>query len=159
MTSCDEAALYLIKAFGGEDVMKRVVGGTKWWQVRGVRGYVPLFFSLNRPSYLTPDARMQFRLDAEWITTKKDWKNERKRAKEHRGPLARSQEHTGERPELSDPTLTSLSPDLAGGAGASSKITETPRDSAAYQPEMDAMRCILYTHGGMDTLILRRLSG
>lgn len=44
--SCDEAAVYLIKAFGGEDVMKRVVGGTKWWQVRGTRGYVP--FSLNR---------------------------------------------------------------------------------------------------------------
>jgi hypothetical protein len=41
--SCDEAAVYLIKAFGGEDVMKRVVGGTKWWQVRGLRGYVPIF--------------------------------------------------------------------------------------------------------------------
>jgi hypothetical protein len=53
MASCDEAALYLIKAFGGEDVMKRVVGGTKWWQVRGIRGYEPL---LNRPSYLTSDA-------------------------------------------------------------------------------------------------------
>ena len=45
MTSCDEAASYLIKAFGGEDVMKRVVGGTKWWQVRGIRGYMPLLFS------------------------------------------------------------------------------------------------------------------
>jgi hypothetical protein len=40
MASCDEAAVYLIKAFRGEQVMKRVVGGTKWWQVRGVRGYV-----------------------------------------------------------------------------------------------------------------------
>ena len=25
--------------------MKRVVGGTKWWQVRGLRGYVSLSFS------------------------------------------------------------------------------------------------------------------
>jgi len=41
MSSCDEAAIYLIKAFRGEEVMKRVVGGTKWWQVRGIRGYVP----------------------------------------------------------------------------------------------------------------------
>lgn len=40
MASCDEAAVYLIKAFRGEQVMKAVVGGTKWWQVRGIRGYV-----------------------------------------------------------------------------------------------------------------------
>jgi hypothetical protein len=40
MASCDEAAVYLIKAFRGEQVMKKVVGGTKWWQVRGIRGYV-----------------------------------------------------------------------------------------------------------------------
>ena len=102
---------------------------------------------------------MQFRLDAEWITTKKDLQNAQKRAKEHACPLATPQEHTGEHPELSDPTLNGLSPDLTGGAGVSSKITETSRNSAAYQPEMDAMRCILYSHGGTDTLILRRLSG
>ncbi|KAF8514646.1 lipase/ esterase [Hysterangium stoloniferum] len=35
---CDIAAVHLIKAFGGEDVTKRVIGGTKWWQVRGIRG-------------------------------------------------------------------------------------------------------------------------
>lgn len=40
MASCDEAAVYLITAFRGEQVMKSVVGGTKWWQVRGIRGYV-----------------------------------------------------------------------------------------------------------------------
>ena len=101
---------------------------------------------------------MQFRLDAEWITTKKDYQNVHERAKGYGGPLATPQEHTGERPEISDPTLNGLSLDLAGGAGASSTITETPRDSATYHPEMDAMRCILYSHGGMDTLIPRRLS-
>ena len=40
MSCCDDAATYLIKALGGEEVTKRVVGGTKWWQVRGVRGCV-----------------------------------------------------------------------------------------------------------------------
>lgn len=40
MTCCDDAATYLIEALGGEDVAKRVVGGVKWWQVRGnVNGY------------------------------------------------------------------------------------------------------------------------
>lgn len=39
MSSCDDAAEYLIKALGGEEVTRRVVGGTRWWQVRGVKGY------------------------------------------------------------------------------------------------------------------------
>lgn len=44
MSCCDEAAKYLIKALGGEEFTKRVVGGTKWWQVRGVKGCVLLYF-------------------------------------------------------------------------------------------------------------------
>lgn len=40
MSCCDEAATYLIEAFGGEEVMKQTVGGTKWWQVRGIKGCV-----------------------------------------------------------------------------------------------------------------------
>lgn len=40
MSCCDEAAIYLIKAFGGEEIMKKTVGGTKWWQVRGIKGCV-----------------------------------------------------------------------------------------------------------------------
>lgn len=35
---CDKAANYLIKAFGGETMTSRVVGGTRWWQVRGLDG-------------------------------------------------------------------------------------------------------------------------
>ena len=46
----------------------------------------------------------------------------------------------------------------SGDQGAASRKKEAPRDSAAYQPEMDEMRCILYAHGGMDPLIPRRLS-
>jgi hypothetical protein len=40
MSCCDAAAQHLITALGGDQVCKRVVGGTKWWQVRGVRGCV-----------------------------------------------------------------------------------------------------------------------
>lgn len=40
LSCCDEAAIYLIKALGGEDVARDIVGGIKWWQVRGVNGYV-----------------------------------------------------------------------------------------------------------------------
>jgi hypothetical protein len=38
VSKCEEAASYLIKALGGEDVAKRLIGGVKWWQVRGVNG-------------------------------------------------------------------------------------------------------------------------
>ncbi|CCL99228.1 uncharacterized protein FIBRA_01243 [Fibroporia radiculosa] len=58
MTCCDDAATYLIQALGGEEVTKRIVGGTKWWQVRGIRG-----------------------IDAEWLTAKKDWAEAKRRRK------------------------------------------------------------------------------
>ncbi|KAI9441922.1 hypothetical protein H4582DRAFT_1811008 [Lactarius indigo] len=129
MSCCDEAAIYLIKAFGGEDMMKRVVGGTKWWQVRGIRG-----------------------LDAEWISTKKDWQSAQRRAKERRGSTAVPQEPTAERPELHLPNAASeppLSPGAeAGHQSGAPTSNDTSRDSATYQPEMDEMRCILFSHGG-----------
>jgi hypothetical protein len=40
MSVCDAAAEHLIAALGGPEVCARVVGGTKWWQVRGRRGCV-----------------------------------------------------------------------------------------------------------------------
>jgi hypothetical protein len=40
MSCCDQAATYLIEALGGEEMARRVVGGVKWWQVRGVNGFV-----------------------------------------------------------------------------------------------------------------------
>lgn len=39
VSCCDEAAPYLIQALGGEEHAKHIVGGTKWWQVRGIPGY------------------------------------------------------------------------------------------------------------------------
>jgi acetyl esterase/lipase len=58
LSCCDEAASYVIQALGGEELAKRLVGGTKWWQVRGVKG-----------------------IDAEWITARKDYRKAKKRSK------------------------------------------------------------------------------
>ncbi|KAL4079158.1 hypothetical protein J3A83DRAFT_4086567 [Scleroderma citrinum] len=58
VSSCDEAAPYLIQALGGEEHAKRMVGGTKWWQVRGIPG-----------------------IDGEWMTARKDWQEAKKRHK------------------------------------------------------------------------------
>ncbi|KAF9646179.1 alpha/beta-hydrolase [Thelephora ganbajun] len=58
MSCCDQAAEYLIDALGGESAVKRIVGGTKWWQIRGING-----------------------VDGEWIVARKDWQEAKKRAK------------------------------------------------------------------------------
>ncbi|KAH8115380.1 alpha/beta-hydrolase [Phellopilus nigrolimitatus] len=55
MTCCDDAATYLIEALGGEEKTRQLVGGTKWWQVRGVKG-----------------------VDSQWIVARKDHQEARK---------------------------------------------------------------------------------
>ena len=35
---CDQAAEHLIKVLGDEEATKAIVGGTEWWQIRGVEG-------------------------------------------------------------------------------------------------------------------------
>ncbi|KAJ4483550.1 hypothetical protein J3R30DRAFT_3285414 [Lentinula aciculospora] len=59
MSSCDEAAKYLITAFGGQQIAVKLVGGVKWWQVRSLDG-----------------------VDAQWITAKKDWQEAKRRHKD-----------------------------------------------------------------------------
>lgn len=117
ISCCDEAAKILIQAFGGEEMTKKIVGGTKWWQVRGVKG-----------------------VDAEWIAAKKDWKEAKRRYKmaqeKDRQP---SDEHSRMPTTASEPSSQS----------SSSQQNGVPSDSAPdYHPDMDEMRCILYTHGG-----------
>lgn len=58
MSSCDDAAKYLVQALGGQDATRRVAGGVKWWQARATNG-----------------------VDAEWIMTKKDLREANKRDK------------------------------------------------------------------------------
>lgn len=61
-------------------------------------------------------------VDAEWIVTKKDWQEAKKRYK------------------AQEKIRTSLGKDSAQNAQ-----DDVP---TGYQPDMDEMRCILYTHGG-----------
>lgn len=53
MSSCDRAAKAIIDYFGPEDI-KNVVGGEKWWQVRGLNG-----------------------VEAQWVAMTSDWKKAR----------------------------------------------------------------------------------
>ncbi|KAF7362269.1 Abhydrolase-3 domain-containing protein [Mycena venus] len=76
---------------------EKLVGGCKWWQVRGVPG-----------------------VDAQWVTAKKDWQEAKRRHK-----MQNKSKISAEAPPV-DPAA----------------------DSAPYEEHMDAMRCILYSHGG-----------
>ncbi|KAI6046335.1 hypothetical protein EDC04DRAFT_2630038 [Pisolithus marmoratus] len=106
VSCCDEAANYLIEALGGEDHAKRIVGGTKWWQVRGIPG-----------------------IDAEWITSKKVWQEDKKRR-------AQSKENG------------TMSPSPPTSDSTASPGTSSPEASSTYHRDMDGLRCILYAHGG-----------
>jgi len=50
MSCCHEAAQILIAVLGGEEMTKKVAGGTRWWQVRGIAG-----------------------VEANWVANKKEW--------------------------------------------------------------------------------------
>ena len=119
MSSCNDAALHLVKAFGGEDVARRVVGGVKWWQVRGLKGLSGYTISPGIPLF------MLHSVDAQWISTKKDWREAKRRHKMQQGKKG------------------SNSP--GGNASPESGPESVP---GAYNKEMDEMRCILYAHGG-----------
>ncbi|KIP11336.1 hypothetical protein PHLGIDRAFT_21763 [Phlebiopsis gigantea 11061_1 CR5-6] len=110
MSCCDEAATIVIQALGGEEMTKHIVGGTKWWQVRGVKG-----------------------VNAEWIATKKDWQEAKRRFKQRGAGRASNDDHARR--------STSGSTD----SGHEGVPQDAPPD---YHPDMDEMRCILYTHGG-----------
>lgn len=75
MSCCDEAATYLVQVLGGEETARRVVGGVKWWQVRGISGCV--LCSLLSGSYV----KSKFSVDGQWITAKKDWREAKRRYK------------------------------------------------------------------------------
>ena len=65
LSKCEEAASYLISALGGEEVTKRLIGGVKWWQGRGVNGSAMLY-AISRSMSLNTF----YRVDAEWIYDK-----------------------------------------------------------------------------------------
>ncbi|KAI0301668.1 hypothetical protein B0F90DRAFT_287335 [Multifurca ochricompacta] len=78
ISCCDDAARVLVEVFGGEHEAKRILGGVKWWQVRGTdKG-----------------------IDAEWIMDKKDWKeyNRQERAAATSTPVSASTNGGGSSP-------------------------------------------------------------
>lgn len=57
--------------------MRRVVGGVKWWQVRGINGYA--CFPFTSILIIERDS-----VDGQWITAKKDWREAKRRHKSQR---------------------------------------------------------------------------
>ena len=89
LSKCEEAASYLIKALGGEGVAKRLIGGVKWWQVRGVNGSAILspIWSIFLNTF--------YSVDAQWITAKTDWEDSKRRHKTQREEGSTSFSPTG----------------------------------------------------------------
>lgn len=70
----------MVEAFGGVEEARRQVGGSEWWQVRGLKG-----------------------VEAEWIVVKRDWaereKEEKKRERERKGKEKEKETVEEENPE------------------------------------------------------------
>lgn len=80
LSCCSLAAGHLVEAFGGVEEARRQVGGSEWWQVRGLKG-----------------------VEAEWIVVKRDWaereKEEKKRERERKGKEKENETVEEENPE------------------------------------------------------------
>jgi len=120
MSCCDKAAEYLIGVLGGESATKQLVGGTKWWQIRGVKGCGVI--SVHSSKGLICGCSS---VDGEWIVGKKDWQEAEKNAesKECRGRCSKQ------------PATTDSAP-----------VEDTSEPD--YTPDMDEQKCILFFHGG-----------
>lgn len=82
------------------------------------------------------------RVNAEWIATKKDWQEAKRRYKQRGAGRASNDDHARR--------STSGSTD----SGHEGVPQDAPPD---YHPDMDEMRCILYTHGGKTIKTAHRL--
>jgi len=131
MSCCDQAAECLIDALGGESVTKKVVGGTKWWQIRGVNGC-----GITSDCPCKELIRGCSSVDGEWIVAKKDWQEARKRAKSKERRDKSKERREEERKKSAQHSTT-----------ADSASTDDTSESG-YTPDMDEQRCILYFHGG-----------
>lgn len=131
MSCCEQAAECLIDALGGESATKKIVGGTKWWQIRGVPGY-GVIFDCPRGELIYSFSS----IDGEWIVAKKDWQEAKKRAKSKERREKSKQRREKERDKSAQQSSTTDS--------VSAEDTSDPD----YTPDMDEQRCILYLHGG-----------
>lgn len=101
-------------------------------------------------------------MDAEWLTAKKDWQEAKRRAKEQQEPHKQGLKKNRSmsirlngRPKTAEtvaPEVLNGDDNVGGGARRAKKEGNQDDDdepNGTYQPEMDEMRCILYSHGGM----------
>jgi hypothetical protein len=89
----------------------------------------------SRESFLSP-SDIFCSVDAQWITAKKDWREHKKQYKEKNGKRY--------------PTA---------GVAPSTDALNGSEDSGEYQKDMDEMRCILYAHGGLITVLCGFIRG
>ncbi|KAG8806396.1 hypothetical protein FRC17_005038, partial [Serendipita sp. 399] len=86
LVCCELASKHIITALGGEESAKKTLGGTKWWQVRGIKG-----------------------IDCQWIALEKDWQEAKRRRKEQEAarfntaPLKGKAPAQGPSPDQNDP--------------------------------------------------------
>jgi len=131
MSCCDQAADFLINALGGESATKKIVGGIKWWQIRGVKGYGVISDHLRKKLICGCSS-----VDGEWILAKKDWQEAKKRAKSKERRDKSKERREKERDKSSQQSTTT----------DSASVGDVPEQG--YTPDMDEQRCILYFHGG-----------
>lgn len=165
LSSCDQAARALIEYFGEED-LKNVVGGERWWQVRGLNG-----------------------VEAEWVAMTKDWKHAKvvdempereakaraaKYAKYNKRHERRSKEDLAKARAATNGVKTSALPEAGPSPGKERQVDEEAiegeeeedEEEAAAEPaitplekghaeeevpveELDRLRRVmLYLHGG-----------
>jgi hypothetical protein len=75
---------------------------------------------------------LNHRVDGEWIVAKKDWQEAKKRHKVH-------EKHRSGLGQNDQRNRSATTPPPTG-----SEENTVP----SYEPDMDEMRCFLYTHGG-----------
>lgn len=102
-------------------------------------------------------------MDAEWITAKKDWQEAKRRAKEQQELRKQNSKKNrslsirlngkSKAPETVPPEMLDGNGNVGGEASSAQKDGSLDDDeqNGTYQPEMDEMRCILYSHGGTYT--------
>ena len=77
------------------------------------------------------------RIDAEWITARKDWQEAKKRDKAYEKQRKATIDEFSRRGTFNQSEGTALS-----------------SSSDVYSEEMDAMRCMLYVHGGLCCILV-----
>lgn len=116
----------------------------------------------------SPSDCCYLRIDAQWVTARKDWREAKRRHKNRMQTPAMPQSPTDAHAEIPIPTTplpaSSASSTLDSSAtpprADTSDTAPSSNPEGVYDPrEMDQMRCILYSHGGVSVAFLHRPPG